>query len=746
IKQLSDLENTNSADRQAILQLLPPLVREVGVDSNDIQELIELITSNLISTADQSYIIEEILVPSKSSQLPVGVIYQIVSQIGIPQVYHKNGRKTKLKKLSKGVQIKLLEWLICSIHLFGAATSKTLQRMLPILFNYLSYEYLRPYISNLIFLGVVGGSSNFRTLYNQHNIRLVPTFKAWHIQLVVDLYVKFPTDEYLRALLILFKSLDPQINLHDYSRNLIFDTLKIGPVSPNIFLYPNAGYLNKLNGVDSTTVLNVVLNHNLKEYSEFGQTIKRRKLNRAPIQNETTIVFDNIDISTQANQSTAYKLRNNQDLIANLADARSIKINDLFQSKDSFTLSKLRKLMVILQINADKSFGSNLHKKLDHYVKLSLIDDNLTCSELEKLCDEVQSLMKFSAGTLDLPLVEELVLYQFDFNPILILNEPQQRELNNLNQRLKFLRFLPIKSFDSLNLFLKPTLEIFERNSRNKLLTHKLNVLLLTFIQQLILMFEIWIVREVDRPIVFDTVDKTISSLYDFFTNHIKEYGSSSEYMIISIFKFVKSIDLDILNEHFSDNAVVPPKVIVYRLLFKGDPFLISELCGFIAHTKSYYFKKDQMKALQNSYIMDIVNFLWRDKALHQENNLLSSSRGFFLHPDFQPYVSSLHVFNYSNMITLSTIGNLFVNPAWAYLSAQIVWKLEDQSSEVTTRHQGPVSKESILRLQTDTDSLWLSVSYDDLKLKVLRELDALGFTGLADLMFNSLKTLQNQR
>ena len=76
----------------------------------------------------------------------------------------------------------------------------------------------------------------------------------------------------------------------------------------------------------------------------------------------------------------------------------------------------------------------------------------------------------------------------------------------------------------------------------------------------------------------------------------------------------------------------------------------------------------------------------------------------------------------------------------------KIIWDIEDNHNGINTRHEGPISRESLIRLRNNSDKIWLSLSFDELKLSILQNLEIKKFNGIADLLFNSLKSLADKR
>lgn len=707
--KIAQLSNQGLDDRKNTLAQLSELVNGVGISEDDLEYLFQLVcneTEMTISGTEKRFLLQHIMLFNQQTHLDPDLIYKIVSQVGIPQIYFKNGRKTKLKRLPKTVQVLLLEWLICNVHLFGENGYKTLRSMLPILFKALSFEFSRPQIAHIIFLTVLRGSVTFKTYFNKKKVHIVDTVRPWHVDLVEDLHHKFPMDENLKALLVVFES-----------------TIKVGPIRPHLFAYPNLEYLKLLDNIKP--IRGPELAETLRKYKSFTDTLVKRRKYRSSIDFEEY----SLDFSTTSSLINISDIRSTQSLVSNLNNIAKVNYDTL----DGYAIHYLTL----------KGIEEN-QNHLDYYMRLSLLDDNLSVQELNELCDRLELLLLASAGLVYHPLVIDFVLYKFQALPI-VLN-PQKSELliENLKQRLKFVKFLPILDFSEFKKsFIVPTLAVFTAlegsSSRNYYFS--------CFIHHLLLLFSIWLKSEKLQTTTqkfnkYTVIDRTLPMIY----TYIRTFEKSPflQLLILEIVHFIRSIQINSLNVNFNDEAVILPPDILYRMILDGDPFVSSETFEYIAVCKNYQFKSEKYKGLQNSYIMDLVNLLWRDRAFTYEEAL--SNKALFLNPKFLARLGNLHIFTYSDLVTFETVFNLFVNPAWSFITAQLIRKFEDLEDDINTRHEGPVSPATIIRMNSDPDVQWLGISYEELKLRILQELDDMGFVGLADLLFNSLKTLKDKR
>lgn len=277
---IRDLQKRNKkASTVDTILALEDLIQTYGANNENLIALLDLVLSNSsqLTALQRRHVVLRLLVPDQSDTLPTEIIYRILGLVG--NLEHQGLGKTPAKAL----QLSLLEWLVSLIHLFGSEIYTKLRHMSPILFNYLSYEYPRPYICHLIFLALTTNLEQSSLVYNtvKHPIKSV---KEWQIQKVVDLYVKFPGDEYLKSLLVLFHTLDPNLDLEQYSRGNI-PTGNLNNLNQNIYQYAKDDYLERLNTV-STNVSIIEENEKarrdaqtkLNTISYIAGRYKRRKI------------------------------------------------------------------------------------------------------------------------------------------------------------------------------------------------------------------------------------------------------------------------------------------------------------------------------------------------------------------------------------------------------------------------------------------------------------------------------------
>lgn len=193
---------------------------------------------------------------------------------------------------------------------------------------------------------------------------------------------------------------------------------------------------------------------------------------------------------------------------------------------------------------------------------------------------------------------------------------------------------------------------------------------------------------------------------------------------------------------------IVLPQSIIYTLLFMDNPVIFSEVCSHLNFCKSILKDAEPsvevtaLTNLHNSYVVDICNLTWRNKAFELGKN---SQTACGLSLAFtSSFANNFPLFDsHSNFRSLF---NLHHTPAFASITARILRQIEDNEPECDTRHEGPLTATSVVELLESEDSKWLTTDYESLRVDILKELGKLGYVGLADLLFSHLKSLVDKR
>ncbi|PQE30791.1 Mis6 domain-containing protein [Rutstroemia sp. NJR-2017a WRK4] len=195
----------------------------------------------------------------------------------------------------------------------------------------------------------------------------------------------------------------------------------------------------------------------------------------------------------------------------------------------------------------------------------------------------------------------------------------------------------------------------------------------------------------------------------------------------------------------------IPPSQLVYALYFSPSLPVISRLCNILAIYKRAFevamapgsgcqpYPKDYVNHF-NGFLMDLCNCLWRSRAFNKTDvNALGC-----LLPEKTAAGLEMYISRLDTGLSLSSLFSLSYSPAICHFAISYVRELEDQAGgAITIQHAGPVTQASLKRLSNDGG---LAVSWQDYRLGVLRYLEERGFSGVGELMYNTMKHLMSAR
>lgn len=773
IGMINSLKENKVKNRQALLDQMSVPIRTSGLNRNELYEMLDIIfdlTNPKLTFSQISFVVKQLLIPNGTYKLTKDIIYRILSSIGIPQAYYRNGTKLMLKKLSTRIQLQLLEWLVCTIHLFGENVLNKTQ-MLSLFVQYLPYEFLRPYIANLIFLSLLGNKKADKMYYNKIKLPTSSLFKRWQVQYVVDLHCKFPIDEHLKGLLILFKMLQPNIDYKSFSKDHGDAINNLFTIDTNIFIYPNFNFLDKLKDIQAYTYSSLqevleeqekILRENLKRYNNFNVSFKRRKVARQ----KRKALYSDFDVMSWSDNNSIddmvsiNNIHSNKELVNNFGHIKFINVQALFSptADTNYVSTKFKKMFLTLKFLAqdsprDSHNQDSFIRKLDYFIRLSILDNNVTEQDFLFLCDKIDDFLKHAPSNLFLDSIEEYVCAAIS---AACLGCNKQTEYTDLLQKVKFLKHFPIPKRPKLVqltlLKLIKKIKVFP-DSLIKEKKRRLNAFI-NLTKEVMSLFNNWYYEirkgaedESRTSETFDIVNAVVASLFNLAeTFHPLPY--KLQLLLTKVLGFITELDTQLVTRHVEARSLVLPPTIFYQLFFSKSPLIHSEICGYITFCKSIQLGKEDenFKRLQNIYTMDILNFLWREKSFLITKNQEDFNNGMLLSANFVDSLEKLNVFNFSDLVCLQTVGSFLNNPAWSYITAEIIRVFEDNAPDITTRHAGPISEESVSKLAFNPNVQWLPYSYEEVKIQIILQLDKYGYKGLADLLFSSLKPLMNRQ
>lgn len=675
----------NSPERAESIRQVCSAAAQSGLGQQHLELLLDLVLSFPPSSTLSTREKQQIIdgaIVPRACTISSTYISRILGLIGVVEVYREDKIIRKKRGLAPSLQQSLVRYLSRSLRDFGPSGLDQLRRSQTILFKYLSHKHVRPYIVRLICVALMQKPRRSLLSLASNKSKILP-LKRWQVRYTVEMYLKHPNDPSLHDLLLFMDRFFPSLGVRAFFES-----------------------------------------ESLRYHTEQRALGFESNPSRFPQSNTNIAAPSSPDLSLLA-QRVITILEDPSSNFAILSDPKRTK----FDHSEYIALA-LKCL--------DTSGGANhFRESIDTHVALTLRDDDLTAAELNDYCNSLVFYLSIGLDGSYLALVQKYILFDLDMNPLHLRDAAQ----HNFDQRVKLLPFLSLKHIQSLgSKFVAPMLNIAAT-----IMTKDENLLCLCqLVHSIIRLLSIW--RQCfdnSVPLFYSTCSSLLAQFWCFLESCSHK---SVDYAFLLLVSFLNRLDLSEISYNFHDLGFVLPVPLVSRLVLGADAVVQSHVCGHIARCKKFKFKTEAQKALHKTYIMDSINLLWRDRAFYSVPVPQSPNQAFFLNPDLVDCLLKLSAFQ-SGAGTVETAGGLFENPAWCMILAQLIRKFEDaRGTAINTRHAGPVTRESVLRLAEDSNATWLEWTFEEVKLEVLRELDRLGFDGFADLMFSSLKTLQNQR
>jgi centromere protein I len=196
----------------------------------------------------------------------------------------------------------------------------------------------------------------------------------------------------------------------------------------------------------------------------------------------------------------------------------------------------------------------------------------------------------------------------------------------------------------------------------------------------------------------------------------------------------------------------IPPSLVVYILQFSPSLSILSRLCGVLAGYKRSWEavmappvmrqltkrERDQINTF-NGFLMDICNCLWRGRAFGTSD---LNAKGCQIPRSLQPLLED-YVRGVDSDLALASAFGLSHSPLLCMQAISFMRELEDEEAGLRARHAGPVTQASLSQLAIRGG---LELTWQEYRLGVLEHLEANGFEGIPELMYNTMKNLMRVR
>ncbi|ODQ63955.1 Mis6-domain-containing protein [Nadsonia fulvescens var. elongata DSM 6958] len=658
-----------------------------GLSIPNLKSLVETFThpsttlpSSVISSIINSYL-------SPREVIPDSIVIKIVSSCG-----------TGAGKAQLRVQTLLLRWLVIVIPYLE--NKSILKKLYGVLFSLLSVEATRTWVIYLLF------KSTTRELV-----------RPWRADYLQELREKYGDNQYVLGLLYLYHTY--------YSGQIILSNAH--RLSSNLFANPDLDYerrIASLQTYSSSQPLNdqTCLITNSNRFQATGRLKRQRQI--IPDFNYGSSKVYKGAATTPGAKISADRILDLRNFVYKLE-----KIDMPMQIG-----SVLREIGTVTRVLVNRG-NYSIWKRLNIWLTDALCDPTLLPNDLESL---LTSSLNITRYTKDLLFPIEEFLYHY----VPIWNGTDYSEVI-----WNLLCFLPSNNTDRLlTNILEP---LFSLSTQD--LEHSDNIRE-RFFRFLTDLLSYWDIRysplfgkNAINP-ALEEITLGIQTLVQFVNSaatlalRILEDSVKVQHEILLFLEVLNSTKF--VNDRPTAYLVSPS--LYYQLMFNLSPSTYSRFCGVISTIKPIIteFAKsnqnDPVVGFFNSLVMDNCNVLWRGRAFNSQDK---SSRGCDIYSGFLEDLKRLIAERGSE--NLEILFNLSYSPLWSRKCALHFRALENAHPEISARHDGPVSSQSLATLSRRGG---LEISILNFRIDFLKQLDNEGFTGINEFLYSSMKNLMSAK
>ncbi|KAF8930074.1 hypothetical protein BGZ47_000749 [Haplosporangium gracile] len=706
---------------------LDPVVRHFGIAPEQLTQILGIVLSSKLDDTTSRKMVK-LLLPRQS--VPEMCAVNILGALG--------------KNLSFAIQATLLKWIILVYDILDSRTK--LQQLYGVAFHYLPYETLRPSLCHLLYY-----------LTRREDVR------PFRIRKLLDMQITVGKEPALAGLLHVYKS---------YFPDLILAPLTL--TTQIIFKCPDQ------TTAEAIEALQTKWSHRSADQS-FGLSGSKDPISRSGKRQKLSHVPDAFSIYRKGADDKALPLSQITSLESLVTHIDTLALPDQLSS---VLTNRLLQHVLCLQPS------HSIVDRISYWLGQELMDlwfwsatSDVSRARLANVLSKVVQVTKMIKDLL--PVIENfLVPFIRVWNGI-----DYQKEVFTL------LTFLRPRSYEDLfNHFLKPLQKLFYLMGpvwKGQL------ILCYTRLVQNWTQFKWKDYLELGKdPRLSKQGSEELRRLFSELSPNV-DYMLS----VRSFIKHVDSISgvaLEIENDHIAVQhavlsffdctsnltkktsapiaIIIPGAACVYRCFLSDSAMAISRICGIVYQFKQAYEAFEEEQQLQyellvqsqiaasqdngetsttssaalvpgytreyvmqfNSYVMDICNFLYRNRAF---NKVDKNAKGFQLDQETIAHTKQLCVdsgLNANNMLSFTH------SSAFSGFSARFVKSLEEQQSiPVEKRLNAPASVKALKQM---TANGGLNMTFDEYRIRFLDHLEEKGFDGMSDFLNDTINHLLQRK
>ncbi|KAG0381202.1 hypothetical protein BGX24_006574 [Mortierella sp. AD032] len=223
--------------------------------------------------------------------------------------------------------------------------------------------------------------------------------------------------------------------------------------------------------------------------------------------------------------------------------------------------------------------------------------------------------------------------------------------------------------------------------------------------------------------------------------------------------------------------VIIPEAAIIYRCFLSDSAMAISRICGIVYQYKQAYEAFEEEQQLQyellvqsqmasqsgdseamttlpaplevpgytreyvvqfNSFVMDICNFLWRNRAFNKTDK---NAKGFQMEPETIAHTKQVCV---DSGLSMNNMLSITHSTAFSGFSARFLKSLEELDDvPIEKRLKAPASAKALKDMATNGG---LNLTFDEYRIQYLDHLEEKGFEGISQFLFDCITNLLQRK
>ncbi|KAK9470114.1 Mis6-domain-containing protein [Dipodascopsis tothii] len=665
---------------------------ETGITKSHSLDLISTLTTHVPSEGLTADALEKaVRVLTTPSRLRVSVLVQIIKVL-LPTTRVTRQLVIRIVgslgsgrgRVDMPVQVRLLRWLVCVYPMVDRAA---LESVYGILFSFLGFETLRPWICHLLFL-----TTSRRDV------------KPWRVQYVLDLQNRNQESKHLAGLLALYKEYYPDLVYTPFLR-----------VSASLFKHPDPAFLALV------THLQQVAGKTVSAYPQREVSTKRRRL------------------LPQAGGTESSSAVSTTDVVSLSVLARTIERIEL-PAQMGCALRGERMLYQVLVLRP----SADAWVRLDTFLACALrdalaIDREAAQDQVRATSNADSALGVLLTQSLDLAsYCRELMVSAQDFLAAEFL--PNWDGIVYRNTVLKLVALAPPQAWDSLRGLIEPLVNLaFQKDAagaRSEINPAFCGALFST-VESLLRNWDSVPSEDARSSQIAPTAATMLNLLA---TSGVAAAGvrSTAAVYVLGLYRFLATARL-----HTTFAMIhLPPPGVITSAIFSLDPVLLSLVCAVIARYKPIFTShpaSSRNVSVYNGYVMDTCNLLWRHRAFNSSDK---GSTGYGIDAGLIDRIRREITTGYTDMSIMVNFNAMFgitEGALFAPIALETLRAIERTAMGLERIHSGPITSTS---LNENAKAGGVQLTFADFRLRLLEELKKHGYGGVCELLYASMTSL----